>query len=50
VPIYRWVRTYHGWQQVYAGQRCPQYGYNGHPRPHGSFRLATPGLRLRIGF
>ena len=50
VPVYRWVRTYYGWQQVYAGQRCPHYGYYGHPRPHGSFRLATPGLRLRIGF
>jgi hypothetical protein len=48
VPVYRWVHGYHGWQQVYAGQRCPRYGYHGHP--HGTFRYNSPGLRIRIGF
>ena len=48
VPVYRWVYGYYGWQQVYAGQRCPSYGYYG--RPHGTFRYSSPGLRLRIGF
>jgi len=48
VPVYRWVYTYYGWQQVYAGQRCPSYGYYG--QPHGTFRYSSPGLRIRIGF
>lgn len=48
VPVYRWVYGYYGWQQVYAGQRCPSYGYYGHP--HGTFRYSSPGLRIRIGF
>jgi hypothetical protein len=52
VPVYRWVYGYYGWQQVYAGQRCPNYGYYGRPYsgPHGTFRYSSPGLRLRIGF
>ena len=52
VPVYRWVYGYHGWQQVYAGQRCPSYGYYNQPNygPHGTFRFNSPGLRLRIGF
>lgn len=53
VPVYRWAYTYYGWQQVYAGQRCPSYGYYGNPyynQPHGSFRYSSPGLRIRIGF
>lgn len=54
VPVYRWVHTYYGWQQVYAGQRCPNYGpygYNGYgPRPHGGLSIRTPDFRLRIGF
>ncbi len=51
-PVYRWVYTYYGWQQVYAGQRCPAYGYYGHPYggPHGTLRIRTPGFRLGIGF
>lgn len=52
VPVYRWVYTYYGWQRVYAGQRCPHYGYYGYPYsgPHGTFRYSSPGLRIRIGF
>ena len=53
VPVYRWVRGYYGWQQVYVGQRCPSYGYYGNPyynQPHGTFRYSSPGLRIRIGF
>lgn len=47
-PVYRWVYTYYGWQQVYAGQRCPSYGYYG--RPHGRFVYSGPGIRIGIGF
>jgi hypothetical protein len=43
-PVYRWVHTYYGWRQVYAGQRCP--GYYGYP--YGRYR--GPGIRIRIGF
>jgi hypothetical protein len=57
VPTYRWVYTYYGWKQVYAGQRCPNYGpygyngYNGYNnRPHGGLSIRTPDFRLRIGF
>jgi hypothetical protein len=48
VPVYRWVYTYYGWQQVYAGQNCPNYGYYG--APHGRFVYRSPGLRIGIGF
>jgi len=48
VPVYRWVYTYYGWQQVYAGQNCPDYGYYG--APHGRFVYRSPGLRIGIGF
>jgi len=47
-PVYRWVYGYYGWQQVYAGQRCPNYGY--YNQPHGYFRYSSPGLRIGIGF
>lgn len=52
VPVYRWVYGYYGWQQLYAGQRCPNYGYYNQPNygPHGTFRYSSPGLRIRIGF
>ena len=45
-PVYRWVYTFYGWQQVYAGQRCP--GYYGYP--YGYFRYSSPGVRIGIGF
>ena len=50
VPVYRWVYGYCGWQQVYAGQRCPNYGYYGYNQPRGFFRYSSPGLRIGIGF
>ncbi len=40
-PVYRWVYTYNGWQQVYVGQRCPGYNpyYYGGPRIRFNIRL-----------